>query len=144
MLCDTVYRFRCDEALVFAPFLELALNAPHTLRELDGLKAGISESGISLNHGKVKSVSVRFPRDLYEQMEIVRLIETMLTQVENTETEITTALAKIAALRQAILKKAFSGTLVPQDPADEPASALLARIRAETSAPPSRHKKARA
>jgi type I restriction enzyme, S subunit len=34
-------------------------------------------------------------------------------------------------LRQAILAKAFSGQLVPQDPNDEPASILLERIRAE-------------
>jgi type I restriction enzyme S subunit len=32
------------------------------------------------------------------------------------------------------LKKAFAGELVPQDPADEPADALLARIRAEREA----------
>ena len=35
-----------------------------------------------------------------------------------------------ATLRQSILKAAFSGQLVPQDPADEPASVLLARIKA--------------
>lgn len=34
-------------------------------------------------------------------------------------------------LLQSILKRAFSGKLVPQDPDDEPASALLQRIRAE-------------
>jgi len=34
-------------------------------------------------------------------------------------------------LRQSILKKAFSGQLVPQDPHDEPASVLLDKIRAE-------------
>ena len=34
-------------------------------------------------------------------------------------------------LRQSILKKAFSGKLVPQDPNDEPASELLKRIKAE-------------
>ena len=34
-------------------------------------------------------------------------------------------------LRQSILKKAFSGKLVPQDPKDEPASELLKRIKAE-------------
>ena len=45
------------------------------------------------------------------------------------ETEITTALAKLSALRQSILKKAFSGQLVPQDPTDEPAAALLSRLR---------------
>jgi type I restriction enzyme S subunit len=36
-----------------------------------------------------------------------------------------------ASFRQAVLRDAFTGQLVPQDPTDEPASALLERIRAE-------------
>ena len=36
-----------------------------------------------------------------------------------------------AAQRQNILRAAFSGQLIPQDPGDEPASVLLERIRAE-------------
>ena len=51
-------------------------------------------------------------------------------------------LLETEALRQSILKKAFSGQLVPQNPTDEPASALLARIKAEQSAAP-KAKKAR-
>jgi len=35
----------------------------------------------------------------------------------------------LLALRQSVLKAAFEGRLVPQDPGDEPASALLARLR---------------
>ncbi len=42
--------------------------------------------------------------------------------------------ARLAALDQSILAKAFRGELVPQDPNDEPASALLERIRAERAA----------
>jgi type I restriction enzyme S subunit len=41
------------------------------------------------------------------------------------------ALTRAETLRQSILKKAFSGKLVPQDPNDEPASELLKRIKAE-------------
>ncbi len=44
---------------------------------------------------------------------------------------ISQSLEQTEALRQSILKKAFEGKLVPQDPGDEPASALLERIRAE-------------
>lgn len=40
-------------------------------------------------------------------------------------------LARAARLRQAILKAAFAGKLVPQDPAEEPAAVLLARINAQ-------------
>jgi type I restriction enzyme S subunit len=67
-------------------------------------------------------------------------LEAALSEVNAIETEITTALAKISALRQSILKQAFSGRLVPQDPADEPASALLARLRAAAPAPRTRRK----
>ncbi len=42
----------------------------------------------------------------------------------------------LSALRQSILKAAFSGQLVPQDPRDEPASALLARLAAQASDAP--------
>ncbi|MEQ1814362.1 MAG: hypothetical protein ABL860_07940, partial [Candidatus Nitrotoga sp.] len=47
------------------------------------------------------------------------------------ELTLSTSLQQAAALRQSILKRAFSGQLVPQDPHDEPASVLLERIRAD-------------
>jgi type I restriction enzyme S subunit len=41
---------------------------------------------------------------------------------------------RISRLRQSILKWAFEGRLVDQDPTDEPAAALLERIQAEREA----------
>ena len=66
-----------------------------------------------------------------EQQQIVQELESKLSEVDQLDQTITTSLQQAEALRQSILKKAFSGQLVPQDPHDEPASALLARIKAE-------------
>jgi len=68
---------------------------------------------------------------LLEQQQIVLELEARLSEVDQLDQTITASLQQAEALRQSILKKAFSGQLVPQDPHDEPASALLARIRAE-------------
>lgn len=140
MLCDTVYRFRCDEASILPRLLEFALNSPLTLRELDELKSGISDSGISLNHGKIKSVSVSFPLNQDEQAEITRILNERLSAADALEAEIDAGLTRAEALRQSVLKQAFSGKLVPQDPEDEPAALLLARIKAEKATKPKKRR----
>lgn len=66
-----------------------------------------------------------------EQQAIVDVLELKLSEIDQLDQTITTSLQQAEALRQSILKKAFSGELVPQDPNDEPAAALLARIQAE-------------
>lgn len=72
---------------------------------------------------------------LPEQQEIVRLLDAQFEVIERNEREIDAALKRSEALRQAILKKAFTGRLVSQDPTDEPASELLARLRADRPGP---------
>ena len=79
---------------------------------------------------------------LVEQLEIVQELESKLSEADQLDQTLTTALQQAEALRQSILKKAFSAQLVPQDPTDEPAASLLARIKAEQSAAP-KAKKAR-
>ena len=56
------------------------------------------------------------------------------------EQTINTTIAEPNRLRQSILKRAFEGKLVPQDPNDEPAEKLLERIRAEREAERSQNK----
>jgi type I restriction enzyme S subunit len=66
-----------------------------------------------------------------EQGGIVAEIERRLSVADAEEKAIEAALRQAARLRQSILKRAFEGRLVPQDPSDEPAERLLERIRAE-------------
>jgi type I restriction enzyme S subunit len=68
---------------------------------------------------------------LEEQAEVANLLESQFSVIENLEQTIESGLQKSEALRQSILKKAFEGKLVPQDPNDEPATELLKRIQAE-------------
>jgi type I restriction enzyme S subunit len=63
-----------------------------------------------------------------EQQEIVRRVEALFALADQIEARYTKAKAHIDKLTQSILAKAFRGELVPQDPNDEPASALLERI----------------
>jgi type I restriction enzyme S subunit len=69
-----------------------------------------------------------------EQHEISHRVESLLSLADQLEARLTTARKVVDRLTPALLAKAFRGELVPQDPGDEPASALLERIRAERQA----------
>ncbi len=69
-----------------------------------------------------------------EQDKITQLLENAFAYINHLSQTIDQSLARAELLRRSILKKAFSGKLVPQDPNDEPASELLKRIKAEREA----------
>jgi type I restriction enzyme S subunit len=66
-----------------------------------------------------------------EQREIAQLLDGLLDQLSQQQLAVERSLKQSAAQRKNILKAAFSGQLLPQNPNDEPASVLVARIRAE-------------
>lgn len=94
--------------------------------------------GVNIQHiGKNGLANFPIPvAPLEEQREIVRRIESAFANIDRLAIEAEKALKLIDRLDQRILVKAFAGELVPQDPNDEPASELLARICAEREALP--------
>lgn len=79
-----------------------------------------------------------------EQREIVRRIETAFANIDRLAAEAEKALKLTDRLDQRILAKAFAGALVPQNPTDEPATELLARIREVRATVPKRGRRKKA
>jgi type I restriction enzyme S subunit len=119
-----------DNKKALSAFVKLALQANYlNMREL-------AEGGNqpNLNLSKVKEFEIPLP-SLEEQAEIVRRVEALFALADRIEARATVARAHVQRLSPLVLAKAFRGELVPQDPSDEPASVLLARIAAAGGAP---------
>jgi type I restriction enzyme S subunit len=87
----------------------------------------------NLNLGIIRAICVPIP-PLAEQRRINDEIARSSSVVESMEGALAANEAKASRLRQSILKWAFEGRLVDQDPTDEPAAVLLERIRTEREA----------
>ncbi|MEU9029297.1 hypothetical protein AB0D46_17585 [Streptomyces sp. NPDC048383] len=110
-------------------YLELVWNSPEVSAQLRSVAA--STSGLyTLNTKKVKSVQIPVP-DVKDQEALVRHARATRSAIDEASAVVATAASQASNLRSALRSAAFSGTLVPQDPADEPASVLLDRIRAQ-------------
>lgn len=123
---NTVLRFKpqgIGSEFAFHSFL--AMQKLGVFRKLSG--------GVGINHlsaGKFAKLPVALPSSS-EQAEITKALVSQLAALEEQGFAIDLSLKQSTAQRQNILRAAFEGQLVPQDPADEPARVLLERIRAE-------------
>lgn len=87
----------------------------------------------ALNCERVRELEINLP-PIAEQAEIVRRVEALFALADRIEARCTAARLQAQRLTPLVLGKAFRGELVPQDPNDEPASALLARIASSNTA----------
>jgi type I restriction enzyme S subunit len=126
------YRLTMAEGMVDAEYVALALRAENPTRHhIYGNIRGQTRPGI--NGSILKAAPVPLA-PLEEQQAIVEAAEEQLSVIEHLDSDLEIKLKSAQSLRQSILRHAFSGKLVPQDPNDEPASELLKRIAGERAA----------
>jgi type I restriction enzyme S subunit len=122
---NTLVRFRTSEG-VLTEYAQLVFRAYlHS-----GRFQKIAKWTTNIAHlGAQRFAELEFPLpSLSEQENVVTEVERLMSVVRYLELTIDYALKRAERLRQAILKQAFEGKLVLQDPNDEPASVLLERI----------------
>ena len=124
-------RVRPDKNAALAAYLNIALNEDQARKRTANIVHGIGRPRLNLR--EIKGLCLPLPPPA-EQHRIVAEVERRLSVVQQAEATVEASLKRAGRLRQSILKQAFSGKLVPQDPNDEPASALLERIRAGRAA----------
>ena len=104
-------------------------NSPYMRAQIEN--AAKTTAGIyKINQRDIRSFVVPLP-PLEEQEQIASAVAEEINKTTDLERWCVSELKRSTSLRQSILKEAFVGRLVPQDPTDEPASDLLAHIAAD-------------
>ncbi|MBK3776182.1 hypothetical protein GAY31_18830 [Azospirillum brasilense] len=98
--------------------------------------AATSAGQYNISQSKLLRVPIAIPGH-EEMLAAIDRVEEEMSKIDAMEAVVAAELKRSARLRQSILKAAFSGKLVPQNPTDEPANVLLARLRDERAAAPS-------
>jgi len=127
-LSDKVLRLRC--AYPLEHWLNITLRSALGRAQIQAFATGAQLSMRNISQENMQRIAVPLPPP--EEINLL-VAKTALLQAQEKEmlSVVLDTMKRSGVLRQTILKDAFSGRLVPQDPNDEPAAELLARIRAQ-------------
>jgi type I restriction enzyme S subunit len=130
MLSGKMYRFRVNSDHIDPRFLEYLLLSPDQVDAIDGIKTGISDSGLNLTHARFRSLELPVAPQA-EQERIVSAIEEAFSKLDAGEVGLRTVRRLLKRMRDAILGAAVTGRLVPQVPTDMSATKCLANLGVE-------------
>ena len=118
--------------LVYNYYLKYFFDSGYVQQKVFSEATGTAQKGFYLNQMAKLIVPVPPLPEQHRIVEGIRSILPLLTEYSKKEIEISALQSSFPDhLKKSILQEAVQGKLVPQDPADEPASVLLERIRAE-------------
>jgi type I restriction enzyme S subunit len=125
-------RLRLPRVPSLLRWVSLFWQSSHVRRWIE-TKAATSAGQFNISLGVLSTLTI--PIAPFEEQEaLVELAEEQLSVIDHLDGELTDKLNEAQSLRQSVLRHAFAGQLVPQDPKDEPAFELLKRIAAEREA----------
>jgi type I restriction enzyme S subunit len=123
-------RLRPAAERVSARYLCYALNSFPVRLATRKLVHGVGRPRLNLS--EIKSIQIPLP-SIPEQAEIVAAIEDRFSLLDKVDSIIDSTVRRAERLRQAILKRAFEGRLVPQDPTEEQTEGLVSPLMASVS-----------
>lgn len=135
---DLMIRLRANPYIISPAYLCYAMSTPAMRDEMRSRAKGSAGTMPKISQKILAELKIPYCKPDV-QRRITEQIDTLNSHANAFEADIDIQLAKSNALRQSILKQAFSGQLVAQNPTDEPATVLLERIRAERERAPAKN-----
>jgi type I restriction enzyme S subunit len=121
-------RIRPDSTCVSPDYLAWSLRSPFLREQYEKYRLGTAVPRLNVEDVRRLVLPVAPQR---EQTYVLNVINERLTYMLGVQRYVQNDLDLIKGLEESVMRKAFLGELVPQDPNDEPASVLLERIREE-------------
>lgn len=123
---DSVVGITPDQSIVNSEYIEYYLR---TIKQsLESNAPATAQKNINLRTLRPLLIPVA---PIKEQKEIVRMVDLIISNIDYDSKSINMLLIQKMRLKQSILRRAFEGCLVPQDPRDEPAGIILDRIKTQ-------------
>ncbi len=138
---DKLIRVSIDSSRVLSDFVAMACSTGLSRRAINScVKTTAGQAGISGR--ELKRIPISFP-SLEDQKHRVAAFQAQNQSTQRLEEAVNSMLGQAEFLRRSLLAEAFAGRLVVQDPNDEPASDLVARVRTLREQQPAMQRRSR-